>query len=112
MENSTIMLIFVYLLMKKTIVILVNLLCFYTVHAQTQTIRGMVLDRETRQVLEGAKIMITTIGKDSGRFALSNASGEYMIPGLSVGRQNILITLEKYNDIVLQNIILTSAKET
>jgi hypothetical protein len=97
--------------MKKTIIILVNLLCFYTVHAQTQTMRGLVLDRETRQVLEGAKIMITTVGKDSGRFALSNASGEYMIPGLSVGRQNILVTLEKYNDIVLQNIVLTSAKE-
>lgn len=97
--------------MKKIILLSLNLFCLYFIQAQTQTIRGRVIDHETRQVLEGAKITITTPGKDSGLFAMSNASGDYTIADVSVGRHNLLITLDKYNDIVLQNIILSSAKE-
>ena len=97
--------------MKKIFLLTLNLFCLYFIQAQTQTIRGRVLDRETRQVLEGVKITITTLGKDSGLFAMSNASGDYMISDVSVGRHNLLITLDKYTDIVLQNIVLSSAKE-
>ena len=62
--------------MKKIILLSLNLFCLYFIQAQTQTLRGRVIDHETRQVLEGAKITITTPGKDSGLFAMSNASGD------------------------------------
>lgn len=97
--------------MRNILLFAFSLIIGLCLNAQTQVIRGRVIDHETRQVIEGVKIAITTLGKDSGLFAMSNASGDYVLPDVSLGRHSLLISVAKYSDIVLQNIILSSAKE-
>ena len=97
--------------MKKLLLISLSLLWMLGLSAQTQTLRGRITDKESKQPLSGVKICITTSGVDSGKFATTDANGEYQLNDISVGRHNLLITLDKYQDLVLQNIILTSAKE-
>lgn len=84
------------------------LTCFLS--AQTQVIRGQVSDKETRQPLAGAVVSISN-GKDSGRTTTTDSLGEFVLDGISVGRQNMTVRLQNYLDVVLQNIIVSSAKE-
>ena len=97
--------------MKKLLLISCLMFLGLNMFSQTQTIRGRIVDRETRQALVGAKVTITTSGKDSGLSSTTDASGDYQINEVSVGRHNLLVTLDKYQELVLQNIIITSAKE-
>lgn len=97
--------------MKKLLLISLSLLWMLGLSAQTQTLRGKITDKESKQPLSGVKVCITTNGIDSGKFATTDAAGDYQLNDISVGRHNLLITLDKYQDLVLQNIILTSAKE-
>jgi hypothetical protein len=88
--------------MKKLLLISFLMVLGWNVSAQTQTLRGRIVDKESRQALVGAKVTITTVGKDSGLSATTDAQGDYQLNEVSVGRHNLLITLDKYQDLVLQ----------
>ena len=97
--------------MKKVFLLGLSMFCLLLLNAQTQTIRGKVVDKETRQALANVSVKITTATADSLLSATADANGEYAIAGVSVGRHNLLITLQGYKEVVLQNIIVSSAKE-
>lgn len=97
--------------MQRTLLIGLFLGMIISASAQTQVIRGRVIDKESGQGLNQVKIAVITLGRDSGKFALSDSTGEYALKDISVGRHNLLVTKEGYYEVTLQNIIISSAKE-
>jgi hypothetical protein len=97
--------------MMNKFLLMVFMLTAFIGGAQVQTLRGKIIDKETKEAIAKAKISIITKGFDSTWFTYSDSLGDYQILNLAVGRHNILITAPDYKETVLQNIILSSAKE-
>ena len=75
----------------------------------TQTIRGIVLDKDTKQPLIGATIQIMDLDASMG--VITDLDGGFVIPGIPVGRHRLECQYIGYNPFVSDNIILNSAKE-
>jgi len=76
----------------------------------TQTIRGKVTDADSHFPLFGATVVLL---RDSSAIAgaTTDEQGNYKITGAPVGRYAVKITYVGYNQILLKDIIITSAKE-
>jgi hypothetical protein len=75
-----------------------------------QTIRGKVVDAESRYPLQSARVFVTLPdGEVIGN--LSDAQGNYRLAKVPVGRQTINFEFIGYQPVVLNNIEVTSAKE-
>ncbi len=75
----------------------------------TQTIRGKVLDDETEQPLPGATVVISDLDPVQG--TITNANGEFEFKDIPIGRHNLTISFIGYNDILANNLLLSSSKE-
>lgn len=97
--------------MKQLNILLAFMLISTSVMTQSvQTLRGIVIDKETQLPLIGANISVksesgTTIGNST------DLDGKYKINNVSLGRQEIRITYLGYTDVLMNNIIFGSAKE-
>ena len=75
----------------------------------TQTIKGTVMDKDSRRPLAGATV---SIADDSiQQAALTNDKGEFILLNIPVGRQRIQCTYSGYENYITDNIIVSSAKE-
>ena len=108
--------------MKKT---LLALLCFgfiaVTTFAQTaQTVRGVVVDKDSRYPLVGVTVVVlestddkpkenTTTAPKQG--AATDANGSYRIENVSAGRHTFRFSFVGYKDAVLANVVVNSGKE-
>jgi hypothetical protein len=75
----------------------------------TQTIRGKVVDIDSKAVLIGASVVI--IGSEPQVGTTSDADGKFRLEKVAVGRQNLKISLLGYEDVYINNIVVSSAKE-
>jgi hypothetical protein len=75
----------------------------------TQTIRGTVTDKVTRQPLAGATLTIDGIQPPIG--AVSDTAGRYTIRGIPVGRRAVRCQYPGYEPFLSEEIILTSVRE-
>lgn len=75
----------------------------------TQTVRGTIVDFDSKTPIIGAKVVLTNFDAFVG--AVTNFNGEFRIESVPVGRLEIKITSSGYQDIVLPNILLESGKE-
>ncbi len=84
-----------------------------TIKAQetpTQTIKGQIIDKDTRQSLPGAEVYVT--GLESGDIGeVTDLDGKFRIENVPIGRRTIIVSFMGYEDYVLEGIILNSAKE-
>ena len=77
----------------------------------TQTIRGTVIDKESQFPLIGVSVVVkTSQGEEIG--VTSDVDGNFRIENVSLGRQRIELTYIGYQAAILDNIIVSSAKET
>jgi hypothetical protein len=75
----------------------------------TQTIRGTVIDKDSRRPLAGATV---SIAEDSvQQSAITNDAGNFVLLNIAVGRRRIQCTYSGYENYITDNIILNSAKE-
>lgn len=75
----------------------------------TQTIRGTVIDKDTRRPLAGATI---SVAEDSVQQTVaSNDAGQFTLSNIPVGRRRIQCSYSGYENFITDNIILNSAKE-
>ncbi len=97
--------------MKKHIVFIFSLFFSLCSAAQsvsfTQTIKGVVLDEQSGNVLFGATVTIT----ENNNSAITDAQGFFKLSDISIGRQNVKVTAIGYEDAFVQNIEVTSSKE-
>jgi hypothetical protein len=75
----------------------------------TQTVRGIVLDKETRAALPGANIVVVNSSPFMG--TTSGSDGKFRLPGVTVGRQTIKISYIGYEDVIVSEVEVISAKE-
>lgn len=89
--------------------LLLSLLIPLCCHAQlAQTLRGRIVDKESKYPLTGATVQVV----DASLGGLTDTSGTYRIPNVPVGRRTVRVTLVGYKDALLNNIIVDAGRET
>lgn len=76
----------------------------------TQTVRGRVLDRDTRTPLIGATVIVADSDPLLG--AATDADGRFVVHGVRLGRQTIQIRYLGYEPRVLANVLVSAGQET
>lgn len=77
--------------------------------AQTQTIRGTVIDRQSEMPLIGAAIEL--LGSSQLQGATTDFDGTFELPGVPVGRQELRVSYLGYQSSTLTNVLVTAGKE-
>lgn len=75
-----------------------------------QTIRGRVVDKASKMPLTGASVAL--LGNNQNTGSATDIDGNFRIPNVSVGRQGIKITYLGYKPAIIENLIVSSGKET
>lgn len=75
----------------------------------TQTVRGKILDEDTRMSLPGANIVVLETANFLG--TSSNNDGSFRIDNVPVGRISLAVTFIGYEDRIVSNLLVTSGKE-
>lgn len=96
--------------MKNTRLLLSLLLSPFLLFSQTQTISGLVLDKDTRQPLVGATVQVLNTEPAIG--AVTDADGKFSLKNVPVGRQQIQCTYFGYESYLSDPFIVNSARET
>lgn len=103
--------------MKKTVILLIlfqliGVVAFSQedVRNYYQTIRGVVIDKQTQTPLPGANILL--LDSDPPKGTVSNSRGEFRLENVPVGRKGIMVSFIGYHNSVLSNLIVNSARET
>jgi len=90
-----------------TMVLILNTLF---VSAQpVQTIRGKVMDRDTKSLLPGANILLLNTDPLIG--TSTEEDGSFRLEKVKIGRYDVKVTFLGYEDIVIYNVIVGSGKE-
>ncbi len=101
--------------MQQQSILLILLITLFAsaIHGQeeelTQTIRGKVIDKDTRRPLPGATVLITNMDPQKG--TSTDVEGNFRFKNIPVGRKNIRISFVGYENRTLRNLILKSGKE-
>ncbi len=75
----------------------------------TQTIRGTVLDKESKAPLTGAEVAVLSTDPVSGD--ISDVDGHFKIEKIPVGRHTLQVTYLGYELLTIPNLLVTSGKE-
>jgi hypothetical protein len=96
---------------KKITFIFILSLCIILAKAQTytQTIRGKVIDADSKSILFGANVIL--LNSDTLIGSTTDADGKFRLNNIPVGRRAIKVTSMGYEETVVNNIIVTSGKE-
>lgn len=75
----------------------------------SQTVRGTLLDKDSRAPLTGATVQL--LKTSPLKVTVTDGEGKFRIADVPVGRHTIKVTYLGYNDIVLNDVIVNSGKE-
>jgi hypothetical protein len=94
----------------KKVAYLLLILINYNLYAQqiTQTVRGTIIDADSKQALEGVAVVL--VG-NSSISATSDVKGNFRLLNVPVGRQGFQFTFLGYNARTVNNVEVTSGKE-
>ncbi|NBX81315.1 MAG: TonB-dependent receptor, partial [Flavobacteriales bacterium] len=84
----------------KQVLVLFSIAISFIFQAQNASLSGKIQNSKTNEVVEGAKVILTGTGKG----AISDIDGKYIINGLSAGTYTLEIRSVSYNSLILQNI--------
>lgn len=95
----------------KLLLQIIALLAFTMVDAQkiTQTIKGTIIDKDSKVALPGASIYLSDIEPVTG--TVSNPDGSFRIEGVETGRHSLCVSFVGYKPLCIDNLNLTSGKE-
>lgn len=99
--------------MYKRIILLFLVVFGFCINATAQiykqTIRGKVIDTDSKSPLFGANIIL--LNSDTLIGATTDVDGKFRLENVPIGRRSIKVSSIGYEETVLNNIIITSAKE-
>ncbi|OFX25639.1 MAG: TonB-dependent receptor [Bacteroidetes bacterium GWA2_31_9b] len=81
----------------------------YSSNVQTQTIRGQIVDQDSKTPLIGANVIILNTDPIIG--SSTDANGYFRLEQVHVGRINLKVTCMGYEDKTVPNILVGSGKE-
>lgn len=76
----------------------------------SQNLKGRVVDKDTRQPLEGVNVVMLNTAVFTA--TTTDADGRFLFEKLRAGRYNFKLSMMGYHDALLNNITVTSGKET
>jgi len=77
----------------------------------TQTVRGQVVDKVSSVGLPGVVIRLKN-DSTKKHVVTTDANGNFKLEGISVGRRSFIVSMFGYNTVPLNDIIVSSGKET
>ncbi len=100
--------------MKTTILFLFAAILSFSsasMYAQTntQTIKGIVIDKQSQTPLPGVNIVLISV--EPPKAAVTDIDGQFKLTDVNPGRYDIKITYLGYKEIVMPNVVVTSGKE-
>jgi len=95
--------------MKRIFPIIYVLFISSFVLAQTQTVKGIVIDKQSEMPLIGATI--EWINSESIIGTSTDENGNFQLKEITVGRQNFRVNYLGYHTVIVPNIVVTSGKE-
>jgi hypothetical protein len=97
--------------MQKVITLFVLIFLFTFGYSQelTQTIRGKVIERESKLPLPGVNVVL--LNSDPLKGTATNIDGTFKLQEVPIGRQSIEATMIGYEPEIIRNIDLRSGKE-
>ena len=93
----------------RLIISLLLMLIGAALAAQTQVVKGTVIDSQSESPLFGANVIL--LGSDPLIGATTDPDGKFRIEGVPIGRQNFSVQYIGYKSITIPNVLVTSGKE-
>lgn len=96
----------------QVLLLIIALLFFSSVlHAQTltQTVRGTVIDKQVKSPLPG--VVVQLLNADPPKGTSTDLNGNFKLTNIPVGRQSFRISFIGYQEIILNDIDVSSGKE-
>ncbi|HWB63426.1 MAG TPA: TonB-dependent receptor, partial [Chitinophagales bacterium] len=75
----------------------------------TETVRGKVIDKDSRQPLFGVNVMVMSTNPPQG--AVTDENGEFKIEQVKVGRHTLRFSLVGYDEAMVSEVLVSSGKE-
>ncbi len=97
--------------MKANLYVLLLFLFPFFLNAQSQVIRGTVLDQQSETPLIGATVQVLAPSGDIQQGAMTDVDGRFAVQNVPVGRQILQITYLGYETLTVPNILVTAGKE-
>ncbi|MEM8568048.1 MAG: TonB-dependent receptor [Bacteroidota bacterium] len=94
---------------KITAVYILSLFSALATTAQTQTVKGVIMDSQSEYPLIGATVQL--IGSDPIIGSVTDLDGRFVLSNVPIGRQNFVVSYIGYKTIKLPNTLVTSGKE-
>ncbi len=98
------------LLKLMHLLLLIGMVGIVNAQELTQTVRGTIIDQDTKTTLPGANVII--LNSDPLLAAVTDIQGNFRIENVPTGRVDIKITFVGYEEKVMPNILVVSGKET
>ena len=95
--------------MRRVLAPFLLLLLPLFVFAQTQTIRGVVTDQESRMPIIGAAVVV--VGSDPIIGTTTDIDGKFKLPKVEVGRVDLEVTYLGYSPRTFSGLVLQAGKE-
>ncbi|MBI5219207.1 MAG: TonB-dependent receptor [Bacteroidia bacterium] len=102
--------------MKKiftTLVVFITLSCYCfsqePEEEYNQVVKGRILDKDSKTPLWGATLVV--VGSKPLMGCTTDSSGYFKLPSVPVGRQVFKITYLGYEDVLLQNVLVSSGQD-
>ena len=88
------------------------LLCTTAIFSQnlTQTVRGTILDEDSKMPLIGAQVIV--MGSDPLLGTASDEQGNFRLDKVPIGRISLQVSYLGYKNAIIPNIVVNSGKET
>lgn len=77
----------------------------------TQTLRGKIFEAEAQYPLPGASVLLTN-DTSTLKGTTSDLNGNFTMTAVPVGRHSLRVTFIGYEDVIISNFTISSAKET
>ncbi|MCL2074094.1 MAG: TonB-dependent receptor [Marinilabiliaceae bacterium] len=75
-----------------------------------QTVRGVVIEKNTQETLPGATVIVSAGGREFG--TATNDKGEFVLSDIPVGRCNISVSMVGFTSYISNNVLVYSGKQT
>ncbi|MBC8484635.1 MAG: TonB-dependent receptor, partial [Bacteroidetes bacterium] len=96
---------------ELSLIVLITIISIsiYSQEKLKQSIKGIIVDKQSQMPLPGATIVLLNFDPIIG--TTTNEDGNFKLENIPIGRHDIQVTYMGYNPFVLNNLLLSSGKE-